>query len=741
MTVDCVFRKYIFTDPRTGYTVLRSKIIDGGYIIGTSNHCLVPPNLTEGCVLRLEGELGKTREAYFPYYAEPGFSFTNIEVILPPDTAHTANYIAGMGVKGIGQCYAERIAKITGNDLKAYFTQHPDPKELVQLIKQPFFKEEAVAALIHKINSSESVKALYDFLQPCGLTYMQVYRLYSTVVNNGEDLTLEQLKKKLIPAPIDEPCRRTIYDYCEESGIPFYDADMVGRMLGYTAYNATRRRYLVKTVIDNISAHGHTWSSIEDIYKSTKYIEAQSAFPEIVISKYAIYATIRNDSNQYVVEEYGERIYPIEKWKNEKAIAYHIKRLQTSHRPLPFNASVISDIEKSRGIEFSSTQKQCFDFLRTTGVKIVTGNAGTGKTTVISNLLHVYTEMCKNKQVALCAPTGRAAQRLTELCTDYGSTVKASTIHKLLNMKPRDNELTVEFNESNPLPADFLIVDEMSMVDTDLFAMLLAAVKPGALVILCGDVDQLPSVSAGKVFNDIIESKKINCIRLDVNYRQGEGNLLVENAFKINTGDETLTPGCDFEIISCDSEPELQTWAMSIAKAEKNCTILSTVHRGYAGVENMNRILQPILNRNCSNGITFNGVTFYLNDRVLMKRNNYDIGYVNGDIGIVTGISAEGININFGQETKLIPKEFFTDISLAYCMTIHKSQGSEYDTVVIILPTTSPRMLMRNLLYTAVTRARKKVYIVEQKGAIHTAIENRTTNERRTTLIERLQNS
>ena len=408
---------------------------------------------------------------------------------------------------------------------------------------------------------------------------------------------------------------------------------------------------------------------------------------------------------------------------------------------IPFNSSVIDEIEKEYNIKYSISQRESFNFIKSSGIKILTGGPGTGKTTVIRGLIEAYKRTNPKGIVALCAPTGRAAQRITE-----STKMEASTIHRLLDCKPygdNEEELTCK-NQDNPLSADLLIVDEVSMVDTELFAMLLGAVKSGTLIILCGDTDQLPSVGAGNVLKDLIASKQFPVNVLDTVYRQTDGSNIIHNANCVRTGNRReMRCGIDFEIIEVNSEKKIQDKIVNILRSLKYDDInafqvLTPSKKGNAGTIQLNKLIQPICNQNTSK-IFYGNTGFKCGDKIMTIRNNYKLNYFNGDIGVVKSVSEQGMEIEINGETIKLTEGLYEDVSLAYASTIHKSQGSEYSTVIIALPSSPKLMLKKDLLYTAITRAKERVIIIAENGALDTAV-RQVTNPitRKTSLMEKI---
>lgn len=744
MELHGVFRNYVYgPDDGSGYAILRVRIAPGEYVICEPNECVPPRGLTLGTTLCLTGEYRPGRRIYFPYDGEPSFVFTSAAVVMPNDVESAVEFIENLGIRGIANANARHIVDVTGPDVEGYFRNNPDVSDFKSKI--PTLTNSAAAALIRRIMTTTTQRQLEEYAKSCGLTYNDADKLYQRIVKSaGKECTFDEVIDILKPKRMNVQAQigHGVYYYCAKSDISFDVADLFGKKLGYRAYHPERLLSLVFQAMQWFENQGHVWSSLDILYEMCRKLTNKSAFPDVVISKWALYAAVRMGRGLFKEEENGERIYLESSWFDERNIVSNVRRIQATSKVLPYYNSIISDIEDERGVVFSAAQRECFEFLHNSGVHIVTGGAGTGKTTVISGLLTAYTKLNPDCEVALCAPTGRAAQRMTELCATYGSNVRAYTIHKLLEFAPFDGEAVPSFNEKNPLAADMLIVDEMSMVDMHLFALLTSAIKDGALVILCGDVSQLPSVAAGRVFWDLIESRQFHVVRLTSNYRQanaGGANNIIENANRINTGKWVLQCGADFDVIACGSDLDAQNTVLQLMKKNPMQTVLSTVRKEIAGVDDLNKVLQPIVNTSSGGSVGYGSVTFRENDHIIMTRNDYSVGYVNGDVGVITSIGNGQMIIQFGDEERIVEHANYKDISLAYAMTIHKSQGSEYDSVIVVLPSRAPGMLARNLLYTAVTRAKKHItLVVRDEEIIRKAVRNTRNSCRRTTLKDLL---
>jgi exodeoxyribonuclease V alpha subunit len=470
---------------------------------------------------------------------------------------------------------------------------------------------------------------------------------------------------------------------------------------------------------------------------NVNFLAKKSAFVED-IPKELILRAMYTDK-RFVIEKDAEekiRYTYIDMYNAEKKIFSEMRRLQNSSKTNDFTRRMFSEVQEEIGIEYSEQQKEAFGSLRSSGVKIITGSPGTGKTTVVNGIIKAFEKINPCGTVSLCAPTGRAAQQMRE-----ATGRPASTIHRLIDLRPFEGSVAEE-HKITPINSDLIIVDEMSMVDTVLFSLLLSAIKNGALVILCGDSDQLPSVGAGNVLHDIIESNICETYRLSKIYRQKGTSNIVLNAHRIRENNTEMLEDEDFRIINALSEDEMIAIVSALSEEYYDKTnpykfqILSAVKKGTIGVYNLNKVLQDICNPDeCEELIS---CKFRVNDKVMFTVNNYKAGYVNGDIGTVVSTEDDTIVVKVDETEIAVPHSKVSDLMLAYSITTHKSQGSEFETVVVILPEQPKIMLQKKLIYTAITRAKKNVIIIAQNDSLQHSIFTDEFSKRRTNLGDRL---
>jgi exodeoxyribonuclease V alpha subunit len=443
-----------------------------------------------------------------------------------------------------------------------------------------------------------------------------------------------------------------------------------------------------------------------------------------------------------VLEETDGMVYVYTKsdYENEVNIVNDIKRLASSAKKLK-SLTPIDEAEDYCGVRYSQEQINTFDALETTGLKIITGGPGTGKTTLLNGFLWKYERDNPDSSILLCAPTGRAAMRMRE------STGRdAFTVHKALGIRPFESKSFAP--DTKKLDADCVVVDECSMLDEEIFCRLMGAVKNGALVLLLGDKDQLPSIGAGNVLSDLLQSGKIETYALTHIFRQNN-SLIIENSRRISRGDVDIKQGSRFLIKRFQTEDDMVNYAANVGKNCKSRGVgdvkfftPSRNRKFLSGTVNMNGRLQDMMNRS-GKSVTYGCYTYYVGDKVVFNANDYEKGYYNGQEGIVTDIQEHNnmqyITIETDDGHINLTGTDMEDIELGYIMTAHKSQGSECKNAVVLIPLHPASLLKRQLLYVEVTRAKECVMILSERDALEQAISCKYEYERSTGLKEKLK--
>lgn len=506
----------------------------------------------------------------------------------------------------------------------------------------------------------------------------------------------------------------------------FQVADNFAKDMGFHYLNPERIRAIIYQVLNDNEANGNTAMSRRDFYIACARLHKVSAWKDYVVSPYCILAEFSEMKSVYCE---NDMIGYIRTMNMESDIAFQIKRLMASSTPLNTPENVFDEIKD----KYNKEQMEFLKAFDKNSVMILLGRGGTGKTHTICGAIDLFKRRYPKEEVRLCAPTARAAGVLKE-----HSGHESSTIHILLELKPYEDEEAGR-NEDNPLTEKLIVVDEMSMVDTKLMYHLLRAIKSGAKLILSGDPDQLESVGCGAVLRDLIDSDMIPKIKLKKIMRQNEGSAVIENCGKILAGRYNFTENDSFKIRACKTEEEARAYLKSCYdKDAVHSQILSTTKKGIAGTMSLNHDFEDTE----IEGLWLHGDHFKKGDKVVFSRNNYDTGYCNGDIGFIKELQMPLLVELQGENPKMIEinRDDTVDMEHADVITIHKSQGSEYDNVYIMLPDRPVSLLTRNMVNTAVSRARKNVTLITVNEALKTAASNRYKKNRITRLKEKLKN-
>ena len=530
-------------------------------------------------------------------------------------------------------------------------------------------------------------------------------------------------------------------------GVGFKKADQIAMKMGFKLENYERIRSGILYTLNKYSNdEGHCFAIRFDLIKdASELLGVNSSFVEDALEKMTKQRDLirerlaGEDENQS-----GSAYYLPMYYYSEVGTANRLLRLLESERNGYFEGIRINEwiMTDEKPIHYDTIQLQAIQAAIDNKVLVLTGGPGTGKTTTTKGIINAYREI--GAKILLAAPTGRAAKRMSEV-----TGMKAKTIHRLLEAVPPAG---FNKNEDNPLKGDVLIVDECSMIDILLMNSLLKAIPPNMTLILVGDVDQLPSVGAGKVLADVLSSGAVPYIKLNRIFRQAQSSLIVRNAHRINNGGYLELPDNNSDFIFLDND-DAEKAALQIVElcskilprdntiSPDDIQVLTPMRRGPIGTETLNKMLQNALN---PNGLALkHGFTEYrVNDKVMQIRNNYEKGVFNGDIGFITAIDKETLDVTVEFDDEKFVKYNSIDLDeivLAYATTIHKSQGSEFPYVVMPIMMSHFIMLQRNLLYTGVTRAKKGLIIIGEKRALFYAVKNNKIIQRNTMLAARLQ--
>jgi exodeoxyribonuclease V alpha subunit len=659
---------------------------------------------------------------------------------LTPATLHGIEKYLGSGIiKGLGVKTAQRIVKKFGLDTFHVIENNPEKLKSVEKVGK---------AMVEKIKKGwEQNKQLKDvmvFLQGQDISPAYASRIY------------KKYKEKTVAYVKENPYR--LAD--DIHGIGFKKADDIAKNFGIDQHSPIRVEAFIKYRLEQLAGQGHVYYPYDMLIEEcTDDLDIDRIKVEEAIQRLS-----SHEVDQLVVDDI---IMPSGKTVSGKLIsakAVYLKSLYTSEtrssqrlnnllkmKPSFLKTDIdkaIVDFQTDTLIMLSDLQKEAVKRAVYNKVMVITGGPGTGKTTIIRCICSIFSQ--QGFRVGLAAPTGRASKRMEE-----ATGMPAKTIHRLLEYSPQS--FTYTRHQNRPLDAEIVIVDEFSMVDINLYRHLLEAIPLNGRLIMVGDVDQLPPVGPGNVLRDIIGSSKVSVVKLTEIHRQKKDSHIIVNAHRINHGQKLILPVkedkdrlWDFYLIEQDDKPEIITTIVKLCKERipdrfgydpiEDIQILSPMQVRDLGVVNLNRILQENLNDNPLK-LTRGRTTFKVGDKVMQTRNNYDKDVFNGDIGRIKIINTENksITVQF-DENKYVNFEGneLDEIVLAYAISIHKSQGSEYKAVIIPIHTQHYIMLKRNLLYTAVTRGKELVILIGMSKAIYIAIRNSTIQSRYTMLAERL---
>ena len=673
------------------------------------------------------------------------FRASGFEIRTPESLQGLQRYLASGAIHGIGDATAALIVAHFGEETLSVLTDHPE-----RLTEIKGIGKIRAAEIAESFREGQEERLTLIFLQTCGISGVLAERI---------------LKQYGADAP--EIIRENPWRLCAEvEGVGFRTADRVGRSLDVPLDSAPRiDAALVYTLQEAAAAAGHLYLPEADYLSS---VAALLQLPEELCRQRMTALLIRKQLIAETVEE-SRLIFLPRYWRAEKEVALRLRQLQCASSPgrFPKAASRIAAFERKHAIRFSALQRSAIVRALETGVLVITGGPGTGKTTLINCILSLLSE---DRKVVLCAPTGRAARRMKE-ATGH----EAATIHRLLEYSAKDE--TFGRNEEKTLDAGCIIVDESSMIDILLMRALLRAIEPGTRLILVGDADQLPSVGPGNVLGDVLESGQIYAVRLTDIFRQSQQSRIVVNAHRVNQGKMPLLneKGTDFFFDRCagpvqaaetilslltDRLPKFFGFPPELAadQAIRNIQVLSPTRKGGCGVNELNLRLQAALNPPSPGRpqIVWKEIPYRLGDKVMQIRNNYHLAWVqqtpegscegegvfNGDIGFITHVDTESgeVTVLFDEDKEVhYADDGLSDLELAYCLSVHKSQGGEFPVVVLPVVGGPSMLLTRNLFYTALTRARKMVVLVGREEIIRQMTENDHEVRRWTLLARRLQ--
>ena len=700
VTVEGTVENVIFHNEENGYTVLLLTV-EGEE----------EPVTVVGCIPCAAAGEGMTVTGVWSVHPVHGSQLTaeSVERRMPEREEDMIAYLSSGILKGIGPATAQRLVERFGADTLLVIEQEPERLRCIKGITAQRAKE-----LSDAFRALTGLRQLMEFLARYDLPVYLAMPLQRTYGDGA------------IQALRDDPYILSRAQY----GVDFSVADEIAISLGFGGDDPCRLRAALTYELEHNAANGHVFLPREKLIFATSQLlavtpdELELALDKLIEGFGVVEKTIAGVQGCYL-----PRLYQAETFVAERLLSL----VRTPVEVLPRAEKVIDDIEKEQGVAYAPLQRQAVCLAAQGGILLLTGGPGTGKTTSVRGIVTLFERM--GLDVLLLAPTGRAAQRMSQLCGR-----DAQTVHRALGMSWNEltGEVTFRKNEKEPLEADAVIVDEMSMVDLELMASLLRAMRPGCRLVMVGDPDQLPSVGAGNVLGDLLRSGVIPSVSLTEIFRQAEKSAIIRNAHAVNTGrpPELKNTQNDFFFLCRRAPDRLVQTVVELCRQRlpnnmgipaEQIQVLSPTRKGVYGTVNLNRALQAALNPPAAGKRQklWGDMVFREGDRVMQTRNNYDVvwekddgamgaGIFNGDVGVIQEIDPSGelITIQFDDRTCVYTADLLNQLDMAYAMTVHKAQGSEYRCVVLVSAAVAPALMVRGVLYTAITRARELLVLV-----------------------------
>ena len=657
------------------------------------------------------------------------FNVSEYERVKPDDKEGIIEFLSSSLFKGIGESMAKKIVDKLGDDALNLII-----KDKTCLYQVPRISEEKINLIYNTLIKYEESHAIIVKLTEMGFTMRDSLNIYNTYKDN----TIRIIENNIY---------RIIDDIVD---IGFKKIDEIAISLNSDKYNLDRVKACIIYIMKELTfKNGDTYLNYGEIYEGVSYYlngDIDSNIYDEAISELDGELKIKiEDDRYYIYEEYESEEFIASR------INYLINKPTSKYKDI---YTKISSLEKDYNIEYSDMQKEAIVKALENNILIITGGPGTGKTTIIKAIVSLYKELNKLsdkdliKNIALLAPTGRASKRMSE-----STNLPATTIHRFLKWNKELDEFMV--NEYDPDYSNLIIVDEVSMIDNKLMASILRGLTTNIKLVLVGDYNQLPSVGLGNILKDLIDSEMVDTIELDLLYRQNEASyipVLADDIKNNNIDIENFSDKDDYKFLECPSDSIIPS-LINISKKTielgydyKRVQVMAPMYAGVNGIDNINKVLQGIFNESMPNKkeIRFGEVIYRENDKVLQLVNDPDNNVFNGDIGTIKFINYKGssdtpeITIDYDGTLVTYPYKDFNKFKHGYIISIHKSQGSEFDLVIMLLCSSYRRMLYKKLIYTGVTRAKRRLILIGEKNAFMYGVNNNSEIIRKTTLKEKL---
>ncbi len=714
-----------YTNEENGFTVARLKLLEEERRVTVVGNLPAPD---PGQVVELDG--------YWTTHSKYGrqFKITDFRYSAPTSEEGVKRYLGSGLIPGIGPVMAERIVNKFGREALEIIDDNPEKLKEVEGIGRKRLQQ-----IQESWQEQSEIREIMVFLLSNNISPAYAARIYQEYGRDAVDIVQ------------NKPYRLA----SDVWGIGFQTVDKIARDMGIEKDSPQRLKAGLIYIMEQTAGEGHVYYPYEALLERTaRVLEVEreqlvEAFGELEVQDSLIIEDLNFDYSNFT--ENNKAVYLKAFYVAETGINWKIQQLLASARQqymidIPAR---IREVDKQLTFSLAGKQRQAVELALKENLLVITGGPGTGKTTIIEAIISTYREL--NQKILLAAPTGRAAKRMTE-----ATGKEAKTVHRLLEFSYQEGGF--QRNGDNQLAGDVIIIDEASMLDTVLMYHLLKAVPESANLILVGDVNQLPPVGAGYVLRDIIRSGRVPVIELTEIFRQAQESSIVINSHRINNGqmpalqNKTSSSLDDFYFVEEKEPAKVLQLIIKIVRERvparfdfdpvEDVQVLSPMRRGELGTENLNCQLQDILNPALeAEGLSYGGVTYRVNDKVMQVKNNYDLDVFNGDIGRIVAVDKEGSRLTIDYDGRLVNYERtnLEELELAYAITVHKSQGSEYPVIVFPMVTQHYIMLQRNLLYTALTRGRQLAVIIGSKKALAMAVNNDKVEERYSLLEERLR--